>query len=367
MTTRVMSSEYMYWAKTQSQATFDLANSGMAGYSLADLPVKIEDLEINGPSYYGYEPLLQALAAKCEVTTGNVVAANGASMVNFFVMAATLEPGDEVLIEHPTYELLVSTAQYVGAEVKRFSRRFENRFRIDVDEVAAAISSKTRLIVLTNLHNPSGAQVDQATLSAIGDIARDAKARVLVGEIYLDALFEETPRSAFHLGPQFVVTNSLTKVYGLSGLRCGWVVAEPDLAQKIWRLNDLIANSPAHVAERLSCIALASLDHIRQRSKRILTANHELLASFMAGRDDLEAVVFPRGTVCFPRLRQDSVDQLCARLREKYETAVVPGKFFGMPDHCRIGLGCKTDTFAEGIRRLGLALDESREQNGKKK
>jgi aspartate/methionine/tyrosine aminotransferase len=355
---RTMSSEYMLWAKTRSHAAYNLANSGLAGYPLAELPVKIEDLEINGPSYYGYEPLQNAIAEKCAVATDCVVATNGASMANFLVLSATLSPGDEVLLEHPTYELLLSAAQHIGAEVKRFRRRFEDDFRIDPAEVAQAVTPRTRLIVLTNLHNPSSAPVERQTLQAIGAIARSARARVLVGEIYLDAQFGDTPPSAFHLGPEFVVTNSLTKVYGLSGLRCGWILAEPELAQRIWRLNDLMANIPAHAAELLSCIALANLDRIRERSRRILTSNHELFSRWLAERTDLQASDFSWGTIAFPRLLRGSVSELCRVLQLKHETSVVPGEFFGMPEHFRIGLGCETEIFAEGLRRLGMALDE---------
>lgn len=355
---RVMSSEYMLWAKTCSHATFNLANSGMIGYPLAGLPAKIEDLEINGSTYYGYEPLQKAIAEKCGVTTDCVVATNGASLGNFLALAATLEPGDEVLIEHPTYELLVSTAQYLGAQVVRFPRRSENDFRLDPRDIESAITRRTRLIVLTNLHNPSSARVDETTLHTIGAIARQANARVLVGEIYLDALFADAPASAFHLGPEFMVTNSLTKIYGLSGLRCGWILAEPELALRIWRLNDLVANIPAHAAERLSCIALANLDVIRRRSRELLTTNHALFNRFLDQRDDVQAPRFDYGTTSFPRLRNGRVEELCNLLREKYDTSVVPGKFFGMEDHFRLGLGCEAEIFAEGVQRLGKALDE---------
>jgi aspartate/methionine/tyrosine aminotransferase len=348
----------MLWAKTRSHATFNLSNSGVTGYPLSGLPVKIEDLEINGPSYYGYEPLQEAIAAKCGVATNCVVATNGASMGNFLALAATLEPGDEVLIEHPTYELLVSAARYLGAKVERFSRRFESAFQLDPREVELALTPRTRLIVLTNLHNPSSALTDETTLKAIGAIARQANARVLVGEIYLDALFEQTPRSAFHLGPEFVVTNSLTKIYGLSGLRCGWILAEPALALKIWRLNDLMANHPPHPAEQLSCIALANLDRVVRRSRQLLDANRTLFNRFLDEREDIEALKFDYGTISFPRLKGGNVEHLCRLLREKYETSVVPGKFFDMPDHFRLGLGCETGIFAEGIERLSKALNE---------
>ena len=286
------------------------------------------------------------------------MAANGASMANLMALAATLTPGDEVLIEHPTYELLVSAARYLGAEVKRFSRRFEESFRIDPKEVERLVTPRTRLIVLTNLHNPSNALVDGETLAALGEIARGVNARVMVGEIYLDAMFEHAPASAFHLGPQFIVTNSLTKVYGLSGLRCGWILAEPTLANTIWRLNDLMANHPPHVAELLSCIALANLDRILQRARKMLDNNHAVWNRFLDEHEDLEASRFDFGTVSFPRLKRGSVDKLCELLKEKYDTTVVPGRFFEMPEHFRVGLGCAEETFAAGIEKLGAALDE---------
>jgi aspartate/methionine/tyrosine aminotransferase len=354
---RVMNSDYMYWARTCSQSRFNLANSGVAGYPLAGLPVKIEDLEINGPSTYGYQPLQLAIAARCGAAPENIVATNGASMGNFLALAATLEPGDEVLIEQPTYELLVSAARYLGAEVKRYPRRREHAFGIDPSDVERSMSPRTRLIALTNLHNPSSAPVDEVTLRQLGRIAHRWNARVMVGEIYLDAMFEHTPRSAFHLGEEFITTNSLTKIYGLSGLRCGWILAQPELAQRIWRLNDLMANIPAHAAERLSCLALANLERISERSRHLLDTNRAVLNQFLDEREDIEATRFAYGTVSFPRWKQGSVEPLCELLRERYETTIVPGRFFEMPDHFRLGLGCETEVFAAGIERLGQALD----------
>src|ERR1700736_2117022 len=154
---RQKQSNYMHWAKLQSKAPFNLATSGVAAYPLSELPVTIGQLEINGDHTYGYAPLQTAIAKKANVDPDCVVAAAGTSMANHLAMAAILEPGDEVLIEHPTYELLVSTAQYLGAEVKRFARSPENRFRVDPTEVQNSVTPKTRLIVITNLHNPSSA------------------------------------------------------------------------------------------------------------------------------------------------------------------------------------------------------------------
>ena len=213
---RVMNSEYMKWAKTGAREKYNLAVSGVMPYPLSELPVKIEDLEINGESAYGYGPLQEALAAKCGVETNCVVAAVGTSLANFLVMAATIEAGDEVLIEQPAYDPLLSIAGYLRADIKRFHRDVANGFEIDLRDLERAVTSRTRLIVLTNLHNPSNAYTDEETLRKIGEIARSAGARVLVDEVYLDAMFEKAPRSSFHLGSEFVVTASLTKAYGLA-------------------------------------------------------------------------------------------------------------------------------------------------------
>src|SRR5205823_4445908 len=250
-------SEFMHWAKTRPKVKFDLALSGILNLPFAELDTKLSDLELHGDNAYGYEPLVEALAAHCRVAPQNVVTVpGGTSMANHLAMAALLEHGDEVLIEQPTYDPLLAVAEYLGAKIKRFARRFEDGFKIDIDDLEKQITSRTRLIVLTNLHNPSSALVDETMLRKISELARAVGARVLVDEVYLEAMFEHSPRPAISLGPEFVATSSLTKGYGLSGLRCGWILAEPEIANKIRRLDDIFAASAPNVMERLSVSAL---------------------------------------------------------------------------------------------------------------
>lgn len=353
---RVRESSYMYWAKTRSGAKYNLASSGVCDLPLAELPVKIEDLEIGSGDGYGWPPLLEQLAKKLGAPTDSLMAATGTSMANYLAIAAAIEPGDEVLIEHPAYELLVSTALYVGAKVNRFPRHPEDGFRLHPEEVAKAMTPRTRLIVVTNLHNPSSNFTDSETLARIGEIAGEAGARVLVDEVYLEMLFEKMPSSAFHLGPRFVVTGSLTKAYGLSGLRCGWIAADPDFARRCWRLNDLHGATPPHVAERLSAAALANLGPIAARAKKILDTNRPLLNRFLDRAPALDLVRPEFGTVIFPRLTKGSVEDLAPRLRERYETSIVPGRFFEMPGHFRLGIGGTPDIVEEGLKRLEAAL-----------
>jgi aspartate/methionine/tyrosine aminotransferase len=361
MKNHVMSSTYMQWAKTRQGARFNLATSGLITYPLSGLPVKLEDLAplARGGSY-GYPPLQEALAAHSGVATDNVVAADGTSMANYLAMAAILEPGDEVLVEHPTYELLLAALGYLQAEIRRFPRHASTGFALDPAEIERAVTPRTRLIVITNLHNPSSAFADEAALQAIGETARRVGARVLVDEVYLDAAFEIAPRSAFHLGPEFVITNSLTKVYGLSGLRCGWVLAEPELARRMWLLNDLFGVNQAHPAERISVIAFQNFEKLRVWSRALLEKNRLALNQFLSTRNDLEVQPLKFGTVVFPKLLTGSVDKFCELFREKYEGSVVPGYFFEMPDHFRMGIGGEPEAVAASLKQLGAALDQFR-------
>jgi hypothetical protein len=346
----------MHWSKTQSRARFNLATSGVASFPLRELPVDLKELEINGDDSYGYAPLQQAIAARHGVDSDCVVESAGTSMANHLAMAAILEPGDEVLIEHPAYGPILDIAQYLQANVKRFRRVEENDWAIDPTEVHRCITPKTRLIVTTNLHNPTSVLTPESVLREIGDIARSVGALMLVDEVYLDAVYDDTPRTSFHLGPEFVVTSSLTKVYGLSGLRCGWILAQSDLAWKMRRLNDLYSATPVFPGEMLSVAAFQHLDLLRERARRIVDADRKLLRDFLKQQSSLSAVSTPWGTTSFPRLVRKRTDAFLELLRTEFDTSAVPGRFFEMPDHFRIGMGVNTEMFAEGLNRISRAI-----------
>ena len=187
---------------------------------------------------------------------------------------------------------MLDVAHYLGARVKRLERKFEDEFAVDVDELERAITPETRLIVLTNLHNPSGALIPAETLRSIGEIAQRNGTRVLVDEAYLEMVFDADAPSAFRIGEEiasseenpFIVTNSLTKVHGLSGLRCGWILAAPVLARRIWRFNDLFGVNAAHPAEQLSVVAFDHLERFRERARSLLETNRALLDAFLASQ-----------------------------------------------------------------------------------
>lgn len=354
---RTMASPYMQWAKTRSGARFNLASSGMRNLTPEEFPFSLDDVGLSGPSFYGFPPLQQALARHVGVDEKCLFASIGTSMANFVAMAALIEPGDEVIIEHPVYDLITTAAGFLQASVKWLPRPESLGYQPDLEALSKAVRGGTKLVVLTNLHNPSSAYIETETMREIGRMARLVGARVLVDEVYLDSAFGVEAQSAFHLGNEFVITNSLTKVYGLSGLRCGWVVAEPSLIERMWRVSDLFYGIPAHASERLSVKALERIPELKARTRGILDVNRELVNQFIGSRPELECAPARFGMTVFPRLKGISVEALCERLRDEYETTIVPGRFFDEPEHFRLSYGQDTAMVAEGLRRVGLAVE----------
>lgn len=350
-------SVYMTWAKYHAGARYNLANSGILGCDLNDLTITMEDVAINAPNHEGYAPLKELIAAKYNVAAENVVTSQGTSMANFLAMAAIIERGDEVLIEHPVYDPILSAAVYLGAEVRRFARRFENGYQIEVEELRRLVTPRTRLIVITSPHNPSGVAIDRETVKQIGDLAREAGALVLVDEVYRDILFEDAEACVATLGPQFLTTSSLTKSYGLSGLRCGWILCAPKWAEKIRRMNDLFGAVGSVPSDTLSVAAFGQLEKLEARTRAMMEPNTALVHRFLREHDDVLDCVTPRRSMTvFPRLKHHPDSQsLHDRLRE-FDTSIVPGKFFEAPRHFRLGFAVRTEDVEIGLKNLSKAL-----------
>lgn len=355
---RTLQSDYMHFAKYGAGARYSLASSGVLDCTLADLGVSLDDLALHGPNAGGWAPLVERVAGRFGVDPACVVMpGGGASFANHLVMAALVAPGDEVVVEDPGYELLVSTLGYLQAQVRTFERRPEAGWRLDPERVAQVITPRTRLVVLTNLHNPTGAFADDDAVQRIAAQARAVGAHVLVDEVYRELTFSgDAAQTAFRPGGAVVVTSSLTKAYGLSGLRCGWILAPAPLAERMRRLNDLYGVAPPHVAERLALPAFDRLPALRERALATIEQNRVAYREVLGAHPRLEQTLFDQGATVFPRLIGGDVDVLFARMRAEFDVSFVPGRFFGRPDHMRIGLTGAPEPTRIALERLAAAL-----------
>jgi len=354
----MMHAPYMRWAKTRPAPEIDLAGSNLLDCTLDDLPGARDVVELNGPNPDGYVPLLDAIAKRYGVPATHVATAPGASGANFLVVAALVAAGDEVLVERPAYDPLLGVARLMGARINRFDRAFADGFDLDVGRIEAALTPGTRLVVLSSPHNPSGALITDASMDGLARLADREGFRVLVDEVYLDGVYGGRPAPAALRSDLFASTSSLTKAYGLSGLRAGWIVAAPDVIEAVHRTRDVVDGIGSFPSDRLSLHAFGMVDRLEARARAILEPNLAALAAFIEARPELDWVRPSGGNVAFPRLEGETdTSAFAERLLARHATAIVPGRFFEAPAHFRVAFGCTPATLETGLARLGLALD----------
>ena len=353
---------YLLWAKTRRPAAIDLAGSNVLACSLKDLPEAPDVVDLSAPNDLGFAPVVEAVAARYGVGTDRVAMAAGCSGANFLVIAALVAAGDRVLVERPTYDPLLGACRLLGAEIIRFDRRPEDGYGVDLDALRALLAGRPRLIVLTSPHNPSGVRLSLADVAAIGALADRTGTHVLMDEVYLDAsalVADQSPRpqSSASLDGPFIVTNSLTKSYGLSGLRCGWIIAPAAVAERIRRTRDLVDNSASGPADRLSALALAQLPRLASRARVILSANLARATRFFESQPRLSLASRPSCPIVFPSLiGGDDAAPFVERLLDRHGVAVAPGRYFDAPDRFRIGLGGDSGALERGLTQLASAL-----------
>lgn len=354
---------YIEWAKALPRARINLARSGVEPCPPAMLRPRREDVVTTLPVRYGWEPLLDAIARRYRVGIERVyTVSGGTSFANWIACAAILDgcgASAEVIVERPTYEPLLRIPQAMSHRVRRLERRFEEDYRIDIDRFARLVSRRTRLAIVTNLHNPSGARIGLSTLREMARILDRVGGVLLVDEVYLECEFGRRPASCVHAGGNVVVTNSLTKAYGLDGLRAGWILGPVEIVRRAGVINNLMANNGVAPGEWLARKAFTKLAAIRRRAHSSLDSNLRSLRAFFETERRLEAVVPAGGNVAFPRVPpQLDGDALADHLLDRYSTLVVPGRFFEAPQHIRISFGVRPALFSRGLRNLSQALND---------
>jgi len=350
-------SEYLEWTKRRRDTIrYSLARSGAPRLDLHELAPTLDFLLTIDANEDGWPPLLEKIAARAELTPAHVVLANACTGANHVAFGLLLDPGDHVAMETPVYEPLLRLADYFGATIDPFERRESNGWRIDPDDVKRALTPRTKLVVLSNLHNPTGCHDGDETIRRIAADAHRAGAYVLVDEVYLEFLYADGVRTAARLAPNILISNSMTKTYGLDTLRMGWVLAEPALAERGRRLSDLYANNMSHASERLAMLALTRADAILSEVNALLAQHIAIVDDFVRAQPRLSWVRPRVGTCGLVRLEGGDVDELTDRLARDHATGIVPGRFFNAPLHFRLAWGVDTETLQAGLARVGSVL-----------
>lgn len=371
----------------ENRVAWNVSESGVHPLSVAEL-ADTETLrgallaqELGYPQTNGTAALRESIAAMYRgATIDHVQVTNGGSEANCVLLMRLVEPGDELVCMTPNYMQIAGLARALGGVVKPWRATEKTatdytertKYEWDVDELKTLVTPKTRAMCLCNPNNPTGARLDESTLDAICEAASAVGAWVLSDEIYRGAerLADDTP-SVFDRGyERAIVTSGLSKAYGLPGLRIGWIVGSPALVADLWGVHDYTTIAPGAVNDRLARIALAPEKRaaLIARTRMIIRTNYPIVKRWIDKQNGLSHIPPEAGAIVFVRHSHPCrSSELTERLRQERSVLVMPGDFFDMDGHLRIGFGSNPEYLESALSLVGEFLASAtppRERSG---
>ncbi|MGD9713663.1 MAG: aminotransferase class I/II-fold pyridoxal phosphate-dependent enzyme [Thermomicrobiales bacterium] len=364
------------WMTTwETVVSYDVAESGIYPLTTAELLALLPEnqrqsildellsLRLGYTEARGTGRLRSELASTYDnLAADEILVTTGAIEANFLLFTSLLSPGDHVVSVYPAYQQLHSVAKAIGCDVSAWTIGERNgTFAYDVDELERLVRPGTKLIVINTPHNPTGAILSADDLQRIYALAESADALVLCDEAYrwLD-LPGGSPLAPpmRDLGPRAISVGTVSKPFGLPGLRIGWIAATEEIVQACWSTRDYTSLSPAGLSDYLATIALRNKEALIARNHQIMHENLVTADRWFAENADLATWNRPRGGLLalVRYAAPDSSAEVADLLARDYSVMLAPGSAFGYESHLRIGIGQKPDIFAEGLQRTARCL-----------
>lgn len=357
---------YMFWAHTESwKSPYCLSQSGM--------PAPDTDLfeglgvDLSDPTAEAMPELAERIGELLAVDPARVLVTPGASAAMHLCALRYFRPGTRVVADVPSYEPFRALPAYLGAELALVRRRPEHGWTVDPAEVRARLAGAEGPghLFLTNPNNPTGALMEPERVRGLADEAGRAGGVLVSCEVYTEYLPPDARSHAFALAPNAISIGSLTKAYGLGPLRIGWLVLGEGLTDEMAHLIDmsyLAYVDPPTVSLRAGARALEHLPELLQPLRRIEQESRPAWARWLSETAGIETVVPEHGIIAFPRVvGVEDTATLVQFLQRDWQVDVVPGEFFGLPGHLRVGCGVPSETLTEGLQLLDRGIRAFRE------
>ncbi|MEE8605259.1 MAG: aminotransferase class I/II-fold pyridoxal phosphate-dependent enzyme [Candidatus Aminicenantaceae bacterium] len=369
-----MKIDYFKMERMQSQYEFmvdyNLSESGVHPLSFKELlpQEQIEEI-LQTPLGYiqtnGTTELREKVSALYPGTNfENVLITTGSIEANYLLAWSQIEPGDEVLFMIPNYMQLWGLMRAFGANVKTFALKEDLNWNPDLDELKNLITPSTKIICVTNPNNPTGSRLSKEAQDTILDLAEKNDAWIFTDEVYQGAeLDRQITPSFWGSYKKVVVSNGLSKAYGLPGLRMGWMVGPEDFVQKVWPYHDYTTISISAVSDRLARIALTpeKRNQILDRTRTILNNNIGIMMDWLKKHEELFQCVTPEaGAIAFSRYNLDiNSTELVDRIRKTKSVLICPGDHFGMDRYLRIGYGEEKEILEKALDLIEEVIKEA--------
>jgi aspartate/methionine/tyrosine aminotransferase len=362
-----------WMTRHETYVKYDIAESGILPLSTND-PFEPESARaatlealLNLPLGYsearGTVALRTALAATyASVSSEQILVTTGAIEANYLLFNVLLDAGDHVIAPYPAYQQLYSVPRAIGCDVSLWAVGPETNYRYDVDALARLVTPKTRVIVVNTPHNPTGAMLSPADAARVYAIAESVGAWVIGDEAYrwLDVPNGEPfAPPMVGKGPRGISVGTLSKPYGLPGLRIGWIAGPAEIVERCWAMRDYISLSPGKLNDALACLALRHHNQIIARNREIIVTNLAAATAWIHERREMLSWTPPRGGLLALLKYNLPVDSLTLAdtLATEYSVMLAPGSAFGYEHHLRLGIGQRPDIFAQGLVEAGRCFD----------
>lgn len=371
----------MAWAKTvPAGARYDLTKSGVAD-TLVELDaaaietpperlqpwtdaIPVSQLCRRDAAIEAQRAFIEAVARRYAVDPTCVIPTLGASMAVLHAMIALIRAGDHVVVERPTYEALHRAPEILGARVSRLERTFDTGWAVVPERLAQLLTSKTRAVILTNLHNPSGVATDVATMRAITELSARVGAAVLVDEVFLDYTFQLATDTqvlpACKVAPNTISWSSANKAFGFSALRAGWIITpDRDMARALTLATEYLYVQPPAATMLLGMRVLEQAHTLQKHAETKANAGRRIVERWLAAESRVSWVAPSAGITGLLRLPEFLSDtQFAEHLRERYDTQVAPGVMFEAPGYVRISFGLPSGELEQALANISAALDD---------
>ncbi len=354
---------YIRWAKSEGQlGKHKLTMSAVPPVSWQDIDLDPGSLELFEFTPYGPSEVMDTLAKTWDLDPDGILLASGASHAHFCFASAMAGPGATVVHETPGYLPVVNALSMQGVKTVPFARKFEEGYRIDLEQLGTIIHEHdAQLLLLTNLHNPSGVKLSVEEEQGIAALCQDLDCHVIVDEMYRPFL-DPDPGPISRRHPSIVSIGGLNKVHGISQVRFGWGMATPELVERARCIFDSTTIHNSCLTDQVARAAIKRWEPLRQRGRKFATEGWAVFSSWLEDQP-MSLVVPDGGLVCFPRVPCDSgIDgdefrQMCLG----NGVNLTPGYLFGAPDHIRIGFGLPVDQLREALDALAVVMDSARQ------
>jgi len=368
--TRFVPFELERWQSTwENRVRFNLSESGVHPLSIQELlglagaaALPLLEVRLGYSQSNGTDVLRGRIATLYPgASPDQVLVTSGSSEANFVLCWRLIEPGDNVAVMLPNYLQTWGLAQNFGALVHGFELHEERGWEPTPEEVRSAIAPGTKLVVVTNPHNPTGHVLSDEGRRMILERSAEVGAWLLADEVYQGAELDgRTTASFWGSYERVIVVNGLSKAYGLPGLRIGWIVAPPALTAEAWARHDYTTIGPSGASDHLAAVALdpGVRDKLLERTRRILKANYPVLDEWLKRFGDAFRWQAPQaGAICWVRYRQGlGALDIVEKLRAEHSVLLVPGEHFGVPGHLRFGYGDELQHLQEALAETERGL-----------